>query len=239
MCLATRFERTSVTKLALVCLMVVPVAGCFDVPEMMPITSVPRTLDGLTSGLSVPSACHIYTPDGRDIDTPERPFVSPVLFGCGVDNYNNNYGLVTGDVGSLAVLAGGRELGVFYAFDRSIWAYNLSVDSLLGRDGDVPQVLAWAAPVNIADPVDPVPELPGDDGVSRRLAITVVALGRGGVLLSLGTFDGQPLQVAVRLNWSRNLQLDDGSFGGIGDHTERFYVSLPPPIVHGLPPGKY
>jgi hypothetical protein len=228
-----------VTKLAFVCLVVAPLAGCFDMPEVLPITNAPRTELGSTSGLWVPAACHIYTPDGRDIDTPERPFTSPVLFGCGVDSEGNDYGLVTGDVGSLAVLGGDRELGVFYAFDRTASYYDLTVESLLGQDGGLAQVRAWAAPVNIADPLDPLPELPGDgnpgDDTSRQRAITVVALGRGGVLLSLGQFDSQPLQVAVQLNWSRSDPFGAGNFGRLGEYTERFYVNLPPAVLHGLP----
>jgi hypothetical protein len=214
-----------VTKLAYAAVLVL--AGCFDPPASMRVVNAPRLLEGSTSRLQVPFVCPIYTPTGRDIDTPERPFTSPVLFGCGVDSYGASYGLATGDIGDLAVLGGDREIGVFYAFDRTASYYDLTVDSLLGRDGQLPQVRAWAAPVNIADPFDPVPELPGDDGISRQRAVTVVALGTGGVLLSLGPFDGQPLQVAVQLNWSRN--------DPFGDYTERFYVNGPPAVLHGLP----
>src|SRR6185436_6928626 len=117
-------------------------AGCFGNDyrfTTMAVTDPPRLLDGSASKLRVPARCPIYTPKGGDDDRPDPPFYPPVLFGCGIDSNGTAYGLVGGDTGDplnpLAVIPGEREVGVFYAFDRSMRAHPPTVASLLGLDG--------------------------------------------------------------------------------------------------------
>lgn len=198
--------------------LVVLAVGCSAHGLSMEITSAPeRVVLDKSSGLSVPVSCPIYTPNGGDIDTPELPFQSPILFGCGVDSDGDTYGLVTGDTGDLAVLVGEREIGVFYAFDNSVRADPPTVASL-GLDGPTPRIRAWSAPDNVLDPHHCCAEADGS-GVDRRIPVTVIALGPSGMLLSLGRFDRTLTQVALELELVRDLSW-----------TERFYVNGEPAI---------
>ena len=204
--------------------------GCNQDFISVEVTSAPeRVVSKTASDLFVTDRCPIYTPNGGDIDTPELPFQSPVLFGCGVDSAGETYGLVTGDIGDLAVLTGLREIGVFFAFDSSVEPNPPTVTSL-DLDGAAPQVRAWSAPDNVMDPHHCCAE-DEDGGVDRRIPIRVIALGASGMLLSLGLFDRTPTQVAVELNLRRDLAW-----------FERFYVDGPPPVSSapgaGPVPGK-
>lgn len=194
--------------------------GCTHGISSVEITSAPERTVGKTSALSVPARCPIYTPNGGDIDTPELPFAPPILFGCGVDSNGDTYGLVTGDIGDLAVLTGLREIGLFYAFDDSVQAAPPTLSSL-GLDGPTPRIRAWSAPSNVLDPYHCCAEADGT-GVDRRIPVTVVAVGASGMLLSFGMFDRTTTQVAVELELDARRVLT---------WTERFYVNGPPPVV--------
>src|SRR5215468_2766038 len=170
--------------------------GCHQNFISVEVTSAPeRVVSKTASDLFVPDRCPIYTPNGGDIDTPELPFQSPVLFGCGVDSAGETYGLVTGDIGDLAVLTGLREIGLFFAFDSSVQPNPPTVTSL-DLDGPAPQVRAWSAPDNVTDPHHCCAE-DQENGVEPRIPITVIAIGASGMLLSLGTFDRAPTQIAI------------------------------------------
>jgi len=190
----------------------------------MEVTRAPASVAGVTSALAAPSRCPIYTPTGKDIDTPELPYSRPILFGCGVDSDREAYGLVTGDVGDLAVLAGAREIGVFYAFDSSLQANPPTVASL-DLDGDTPAVRAWAAPRNVHDAHHCCPEFPGPSEPDDSVPITVVAIGASGMLLSLGHFDQSATQVAIELDGLLSLDGD-----GPEAFFQRFYVNAEPPL---------
>jgi hypothetical protein len=199
--------------------------GCSEGFYSVEITRAPERLVGKTSGLFVPDRCPIYTPNGGDIDTPELPYQSPVLFGCGVDSTGTTYGMVAGELGDMAVLPGAREIGLFFAFDSSVQGNPPTVASL-DLDGPAPQVRAWSAPDNVMDPYHCCAE-DSEGGVEPRIPITVVALGASGMLLSLGSFDRAPTQVAVELNLRRDLAW-----------FERFYVNGPPPLNRDPGSGK-
>lgn len=207
-------------------------AGCLAAPDSLQSLNLTRTLDGDTSGLYVPSACRIYA--SADSDAPRRPFHSPILVGCAVDSNQGVYGLVSKYYGDLAILPGAHELGLVYAFDSSVQR-PVSLAALTGSDGSPPQVRAFAAAVNMYDPVDPYPELAGDgttnEAAERRRDFRVIELGPDGVLLSLGSFTTESLQVAVKFNWYR-LAPEPRESGLPGTYVERFYVNKPPPVLH-------
>jgi hypothetical protein len=205
-------------------------AGCLGapLPDTMLVTDAPRTVVGSSSDLVVPRRCRIYTPNGGDNRSAGPPFESPVLFGCGVDSQGGVYGLVPGDddysYRNIAVILGDREIGVFMAFDHTMFGRAPTPATITGSDGDLAQVRAWAAPLHVHDGYpedldDGTVTYPGDD---HEIPLQVVAVGQSGVLLSLGHFDGIRLQVSLRLLWDRN---DGGRADG---YLERFYVNGAP-----------
>jgi hypothetical protein len=189
-------------------------AGCTSRDEVLAVPRAPAGMPGVVSGLTVPTECPIYTPTGRDTDTPEAPYTSPMLFGCGLDSAGQRYGLVTGDTGGLAVLNGDREIGVFYAFDSSI-AGTAPTLAQLGLDGPNPAIEAFAAPTNVYSPTDCCAE----DHPSAKIPVRIVAFGPEGILMSLGHFTNTPTQVAIGLTWSGVFPSADLSY------MERFYVA--------------
>jgi hypothetical protein len=201
------------------------VTGCADHRAMaIEITGATARVAGSTSKLGVPASCPIYTPNGGDIDTPELPFRSPILFGCGVDGDSRTYGLVTGDIGDLAVLSGGTEIGVFFAFDSNLRSLPPTA-AQLDLDGSAARVRAWSAPYNVHDAHSCCAESHDIGTPDHRIPIALVALGAGGMLLSLGQFDRSATQVAVEL---------DGFFASDGPPVgwiERFYVNGEPPVI--------
>jgi hypothetical protein len=181
------------------------------------ITAPPPMLTGVSTRLTVPTSCPTYTPNGRDIDTPEPPWQAPLQFGCGVDELGNTYGLVTGDTGDLAILPGDREIGLFLAFDQG---------SLSPTVDPATAIKAWAGALNVDSTVDPTVEL----HASMRVPFQVVALGPAGIMLSLGHVADQPLQFNV--DWNVDALFPGNTLGyGVND---RFYVNGAPPI----PPGE-
>jgi hypothetical protein len=200
----------------------------------MLVTDEPPLVTGSHSSLSAPRRCRIYTLNGRDNRSAGPPYESPVLFGCGVDSQGIVYGLVTGGYGDLAVVAGEREVGVFLAFDHTMVGREPTPATITGSDGLVPQIRAWAAPVNVHDPFDPVPEFPGDGTAAfaddRQVPIQVVAVGQTGALLSLGWFDYTRLQVSLLLLWDRIDPIPIPSDIEWRGYIERFYVNGEPDI---------
>jgi hypothetical protein len=211
-------------------------AGCLGapLPDTMLVTDAPHTVAGSSSDLVVPRRCRIYTPNGRSDRSDGPPFESPVLFGCGIDSQDGVYGLVTGDDFSLAVIPGEREIGVFLAFDRTIIGRAPTPATITGSDGDFPQIRAWAAPVNLYNLIDSVPEFIGDGSSTyaddRQIPLQVVAVGQSGALLSLGHFDSTRLQVSLWMAWDRIDPLR-GLRRYIGWSIERFYVNGEPEIT--------
>ena len=175
-------------------------ACAFDEPPGVRIQDPAPMLPGTTTRLAVPAYCPVYTPTGGDIDTPERPFPETIRSFCGVDASGIAYGLVTGDTGDLAILAGGQEIGMYIDFEGPIPS-----DAL-------PSIKAWAAPVNVASLTDCCAE----DAEGAQIPIRAVAVGASGLLLSFGRFDKRPTQIALELAW-------------VG-YWERFYVNAPPPL---------
>jgi hypothetical protein len=183
---------------------------------MESITNAPTPVAGVVSALRVPSACPIYSPGGGDVDTPEAAFEAPVGFACALDDTGATYGTVTGDTATaqLAVLPGGRELGVYIAFDGSV----IAPPQLAGN------LHAYSAPSNIDNSSDCCAE---DHGSAAEISITAVAAGTGGMLLSLGTFDGAPTQVEIDWDFAKLFPTQSwGPFFVL--YNDRFYINAAP-----------
>ncbi|HEY3803931.1 MAG TPA: hypothetical protein VGL61_15050 [Kofleriaceae bacterium] len=184
---------------------------------MESITDAPARVGGVVSGLSVPSACPVYSPGGGDVDTPEAPFDAPVGFACAVDDTGATYGTVPGDTATaeLAVLPGEREVGVYIAFDGSV----IAPPQLAGN------LHAYAAPSNVDNSADCCAE---NHGSAAEIPITAVAAGTGGMLLSLGKFDGALTQVEI--DWDFTKLFPTQSWGPFfTQYNDRFYINAPPP----------
>src|SRR5688572_22208251 len=183
-------------------LMVGGLAACNGTfPSEMPIEDPAPLLSGVSTALVVPSACPIYTPTGSDTGTPEPAFPDQVDFYCGVTSTAGAYGLVTGDTGDLAVIAGNAEVGMYIDF-----AEDLEIDV------ESPPIKVWRAATNIVD--HPLPE--SDDANLRPTQL--VALGSGGMMLTFGELGSEPEQISVEL-------FRDGAVAW----WVRFYVNGTPP----------
>jgi len=183
------------------------------------ITAPPVLVGGTPSGLTVPASCPVYAPGGGDVDTPEAPFPPHVTILCAVDDAGGTYGIVNGDAptAGLAVIPGGRELGFYLGFDAGA---AFSPDKAV-LDGTAPSLEGWSAPTNVQSGSDCCAEAHPD----ARLALTTVAVGSFGWLVSLGRFDDAATQVALDLNTQILLPPSDGNTGG---WFARFYVNGAP-----------
>jgi len=210
--------------IASLALLTVTAAGCTSGQQTIDVADPPARTSGAVSALAVPTSCPIYTPGDYDVDTPELPYDSPLLFGCGVDSTGATYGMATGDggLGALALVPGGREIGNFYEFDDSVADEQIQL-AALGLGGPNPLIRAWAAPVNINSETDCCAE----NNPDAEIPVTVVALGVHGMLLSYGQFDASTsLQIATLFDPE---QLFPGkTFAETHLDGERFYVNGPP-----------
>jgi hypothetical protein len=164
----------------------------------------PLIAEGTSSNLVVPSSCPVYAPGGGDVDTPEPPFPAGVFIVCAVDETGRTYGIVNGDAPTarLAVLPGDREIGLYVGFE-------LGPSFTPVLTGSNPTVVAYAAPSDIYSQ-----DCCAEDHPDKRVQPQAVAVGSQGMLVSLGQFDGSPIQVAFFLD----------PFSWVG----RFYVNGPP-----------
>jgi hypothetical protein len=164
----------------------------------------PLVAEGTNSNLAVPSSCPVYAPGGGDVDTPEPPFPDGVSIICAVDETGRTYGIVNGDAPTahLAVLPGDREIGLYIGFELG----SSFTPTLTGSN---PTLTAYAAPTDVYSQ-----DCCAEDHPDKRVQPQAVALGSQGMLVSLGQFDGSPIQVAFILQ----------PFSWYG----RFYVNGPP-----------
>src|SRR5437764_10849489 len=181
-------------------------------PDSTPITQpAPPRLE-CSSNLRVPTTCPIWAPGDSD-DNDEGPLPDQIAAACDLDDSGATWGTAGGDQGpGLAIIPGGRELGVYLSFDPS--KYPVDVAAL-------PTALsAYAAPDNVDKfGGECCPEL--DE--ANRIPIHIVAIGATGVLISLGMFDTAKTQVEVGLT--------NAAFPGAKLWTEwnnRFYVNGAP-----------
>jgi hypothetical protein len=159
--------------------------------------------------LQVPKSCPIYAPGGGDVDTVEAPLPPGVSALCAVDDAGAAYGIIVGDAptAQLAILPGGREIGIYLGFEPGEFSPDQVV--LSGSDANLD---AWAAATNILNQ-----DCCAEGHPDGRLAIQMVALGQQGMLFSLGSFAGAPIQVS----FLSNIPALPSYFG-------RFYVNGPP-----------
>jgi hypothetical protein len=189
------------------------------------IYPAPEVVAGVSTGLQVPASCPVYAPGGGDVDTPEAPFPEHVTIMCAIDDAGGTYGLVTGDAGpAMAVVPGNHELGFYIGFDATAGFTPdqaiLDGPAHITAPGD-PSLLAFAAPTNVQSTSDCCPESHPD----ARLPPRTVAVSDLGWLISLGTYDTNPTQVAIDLNTFAILP--PGS-GNLGSYWTRFYVNGAP-----------
>jgi hypothetical protein len=161
------------------------------------------------SALVVPDSCPVYAPGG-DGDGADAPFPSGYSAICAVDETGAAYGLAGGESGALAVVPGGRELGVYLGFEPGS-GLQAQFAHLSGDDAGFRM---WAAPSNVL-----TPDCCAEAHPEGRLTIRAVASGPQGVLLSAGRFDRLPLQISGRPSF-----YGDSSTGAM----YRFYVNAPP-----------
>ena len=195
-----------VSPVGLVVALVVPLpsvgCGAREVIQanQVAISDPPPIVTGSISRLAPPRSCPIYAA-GQGEDDPQRepPFEGSVNAVCAVDDTGTAYGLIPGDIGpgGLPILPGNHELGVYIGFD-------------LGP-GDNPTIAAWAAPTNIESQ-----DCCADTHPDKRIPVTLVASGEHGILFSVGSFDGTPIQVAYTVEAPAAFDY------------ERFYVNGPP-----------
>jgi hypothetical protein len=166
--------------------------GAFETMQnRVAITQAPPGVAGAPpSGLVVPKSCPVYAPGGGDVDTPEAPFPPGVSIVCAVDDTGATYGIVDGDAptAQLAIVPGNREIGLYVGFAMPSGSVPPGYE-LTGAD---PGMAAWAAPTNVQSPTDCCAE----DHPEGRRPLTALALGPQGVLVTLGSFDDAPIQVA-------------------------------------------
>ena len=178
------------------------------------IAQLPSVESGQGSRLAAPTSCPIWAPGGGDVDTPEAPFPDHVSKLCAVDDTGRGYGIVGGDAptAQLAVIPGNHELGLYIGVDSSA-QFTPDRAILSGGSADIE---AWAAPTNVLSQ-----DCCAEDHQTGRLTLRMVAVGNRGMLLSFGTFDGMPTQVAF--------DLDTGALFGSGPTNGgwfgRFYVN--------------
>jgi hypothetical protein len=169
--------------------------------------------------LLVPKSCPVYAPGGGDVDTPEDPFPANVEMLCGVDAGGGTYGLVGGDAPTsrLAVLPGSQELGLYIGIKAS--AHFTPDKAVLA--GETPGIKAWAAPTNVYSQTSCCAEMEPNSS----LQLQMIAIGARGMMISLGTFDASPTQVAFSIDPAAlfNPDLATG-LGWMG----RFYVNGAP-----------
>jgi hypothetical protein len=168
------------------------------------ITDPPPVVAGCTSKLAVPASCPVYAPGGGDVDTPELPFPPGFTNICAVDDAGQSYGIADGDAptAQVAVLPGNHELGVYLGFDTSA-GFSPERAVLAGAN---PAVKAWAG--------------------STQRELTTVAVSERGILLSVGSFDGTPLEVTFLLNTAALFVSPAAQ--STGSAFEGFYVNGPP-----------
>jgi len=178
-----------------------------------------------TGALRVPAACPIYAPGGRDVDTVEDPIPRSLTAFCAVDSAAESYGVIGGDAetAQLAVLPGKREIGLYFAFDQDAAP---SVAALEGLKGPDAAIKAYAAPVRVDGGGI---ECCAEDYPESRRPATVAAYGQDGLMISLGSFDDAPLQVAVELDLDRLFRAGPPAIKGWSSgYLSRFYVNAEP-----------
>jgi len=227
--------RARLTVFTTLLMSAVALTGCngpqdVGVTKELLISDPPPMMSDAVTKLRPPATCPAFAPGHSDTGDETLQWLTG---SCAVDEFGLTYGIDTGDRGSgLAVLPGDRELGIFFQIPASF----APPAAAWTTDGAAPAVEAWAAQEHLDDGV--TSGLP-ESSSANRIAATVVAAGSGGLLLSLGHIDAQPIQVAAVLNYagvydayiaSRNVCRAD-SYGNqlcAQDYAERFYVNGQP-----------
>ena len=156
--------------------------------SLVVIQNPPQPIVGATSKLQVPRSCPIYAPGGGDVDTVEAPLPDGVTALCAVDDAGTTYGIIDGDAPTAqpAVLAGNHEIGLYIGFEAGKFFPDQVV--LTGSGANL-QASTTTTSLNSPDCCQ-----------YTALAIQMVAAGEQGVLVSLGSFDLSPIQVAFTSN---------------------------------------